>query len=269
LIEVNDFFKTKKVKINSSLSSTSSGLQKMLVDVHEPEAIVETLRQEKGIFVERVPLPVGDYAFSNIIIERKTLNDFYNSIVSGNKRIWNQVFNLRRACERPFLVIERWNDAFLLDARRARIVFGALARIALMGISIIIIPGSGRNYRDFVEFLSFLYFASDKKAASIKPIPKKKATNLREIWSDMLCMIPSIGRKMADEIASRISSFQEFCNMTPEEWKKLCPRIGRKRLNLMKKVIYGVKDKTLSEFENKSTSSNTNNKDTKDSNSKC
>jgi len=250
----------KKIKVDKSLFWNSLGhgkrvkrarldnggnqsLQIMYVDVHEPEEIVEALRKEHGIYVQVRPLEAGDYAFSNLLVERKTLNDFYNSIVHGDKHIWKQVIKLKSVAERPYLIVERWNPYFFKDKKKERTVYGALARISLMGIHVVTLQGSGKNFGDFVTFLAYLFFSSDKKKASLKPVPQKlKERNKKEILSDMLVMIPMIGRKQADELAGRISSMKELCEKTSEDWKRLCPFLGEKRLKMLKWVLRGEKD---------------------------
>jgi len=228
-----------KVVPNSTPLHTPS-FHKMFIDVHEPESIVEKLRKEKGIYIEVKSLPVGDYAFSNVCIERKSLPDFYNSIVHGDKRIWRQVFNLKRASERPILIVERWNNSFLSSRRVEKTVYGALARILLMGVNVVIIPGSGRNVSPFVEFLSFLFYSSNKKTLSMKPVPERsKSMRKKDILSDVLCMIPTIGRKLADEIATRVSSIEELCQMSDEDLKRLVPNLGKKRLQMVRWILNG------------------------------
>jgi len=228
------------VQINSGVPKEDSGLSKMYIDVHEPEDIITMLSKEKGIYLEVKSLPSADYAWSNIGVERKTLKDFYGSIVSGDKRIWRQMFNLKYAFERPMLIIERWDQAFLSDRRVERTIYGAMASIFLMGISIVVIPGRSQDIRSFVDLLSFLFFSSDKKALSMRPIRAKSKTGSKEdVFSDMLSMIPMIGRKQANDISKKIKSIEELCSMTDEELKTLGPSLGRERMAAMRWVLNG------------------------------
>jgi len=220
--------------------NNDNNLHILYIDVHEPEEIVEMFRLEKGIYVKVVPLEVGDYAFSNIGVERKTLRDLYSSIVHGDKRIWKQVFNLKRAFERPYLIVERWDPSFITSERMERAIFGALARISLMGVNVVVIPGRGKNFRDFVQFVSYLFFSSNKKTLSMKPIPEKRKFGSRQEYiEDLLCMIPLIGRKQAKQIASRVNSLKELCEMSESEIRKLCPGLGKKRIAFLKWILKG------------------------------
>ena len=63
----------------------------LVVDVHEPIRIASALK-ELGIPVVREALVIGDYKFSDILIERKSVQDLLGSIYSG--RFYNQLYNL-------------------------------------------------------------------------------------------------------------------------------------------------------------------------------
>lgn len=229
----------KNNSVHVQLNSTADQeLLKMYVDVHEDPVIVEKLRKEKGIFVEVRALPVGDYVFSNICIERKTLHDFYNSIVHGDKHIWKQVFNMRQAFERPILVIERWDDSFLSSPRVAATIRGAIARIILSGVTVLVIPGTGKDVQPFVDTLAYLFFASDKKTLSMRPIPEKsKQRKKKEILSDILVMIPGIGRAYADKIAENVECVEDMCRLSDEQLVKMLPRFGPKRLAVYRWIM--------------------------------
>ena len=226
--------------IKSNSKYNQEGMTKLYVDVHEPEEIAEMLRKEKGIYVEVRALKSGDYAFSNVGIERKTLNDFYNSIVHGDKHIWKQIFNLKHVFERPMLIIERWDDAFLSSSQMERTVRGAMASIFLMGISILVIPGKGHNARPFVDQLAYLFFSSDKKALSMRPVPVKgKERVKKEVISDMLCMLPGVGRKQSDLLRDHVNSIEDICKMPDEELRKICPRLGPQKLAMLRWILNG------------------------------
>lgn len=222
---------------NGLTNPNAPALQMMIIDSHEPEALIETFRQEKGIYVQVKELEYGDYAFSNIVVERKTLKDFYGSIVHGDKRIWQQMYNLKRCAERPILVIERWDDSFLLDTQKHRTVLSSMAHIVMTGITVIVLPGQDRDWRAFVDFLSYMFFASDKKEPSLKPVPKKgHQDTVMDVREDMVCMTPMIGRKKAKEILSKYMTIEDLCSADENDIRKrLGPKTGQMLLDVLKK----------------------------------
>ena len=78
----------------------------LLIDCHEPAEIIKKL--ETRIPVEVLKLKYGDYSFSDIIIERKTLSDFFASL--KNERLINQMESLSRYYTEKYLIIEGFFD---------------------------------------------------------------------------------------------------------------------------------------------------------------
>ncbi|MGI0150042.1 MAG: ERCC4 domain-containing protein, partial [Thermoplasmata archaeon] len=75
----------------------------LIVDVNEPDDIPHRLRQ-LGVDIEVQRIAPGDYVLGPVGIERKTLTDFFNSLV--RKRLFEQVQRLRDAYPQPLLVLE-------------------------------------------------------------------------------------------------------------------------------------------------------------------
>lgn len=219
----------------------------MLVDVHEPPEIATSLKA-RGVDVDVVSLKNGDYAFSNVLVERKEWNDLLKSLNEG--RLWKQVFNIKHSVERPVLLVEMTvfghPDILALwkikDARGQEIgkkVMGALSRIALMGVSVIVVP----SREQLLDFLVYAYFSSDKSTPSFKPIPKKgERESLAEINEDMLCMIPGIGRKTAKEIMARVKNVHELSHLSQAELRQKIPGIGPKMADTIWKVLNDSKE---------------------------
>lgn len=78
----------------------------LLVDYHEPNTIIDKLKSEIPIRV--LKLKYGDYSFSDIIIERKSLSDFFSSL--KNNRLAEQMENMSRYYTETFLIIEGFFD---------------------------------------------------------------------------------------------------------------------------------------------------------------
>jgi len=236
-IKVNELSKQKESSTPISLTDNnhSNGENRvMIIDSHEPIDIVDKLRQ-KGVNLKVEHLSSGDYIFSNVGVERKTLTDFWGSITSKDKRIWRQMFELKRNFERPFLIIERFNFVYLRSPSYSRQVWGTLASIALLGINVVTIASKTSASKDFVDFLSFLYFSSDPNKKTSKPLPKK-SKNTKEVFMDSLCMIPGIGPGTAKKIIARYRTFEELCDVSKEDLSALC---GKTRLKYLWKILHG------------------------------
>ena len=80
----------------------------LLIDCHEPHEIVESLKS--AIPAKVIRLKYGDYSFceSDIIIERKTLSDFFSSLKSN--RLKEQMEGMSRHYTEKYLLIEGFFD---------------------------------------------------------------------------------------------------------------------------------------------------------------
>jgi Fanconi anemia group M protein len=110
---------------------------KIIVDQRELRSPVVKALDMFGIDIELKVLEVGDYVLSDRVkVERKTVEDFYNSLFTDRK-LYSQLFDLSHSCERPLLIIEGY-EAEMFTARRidGRAVDGILNSIALMRIPI-------------------------------------------------------------------------------------------------------------------------------------
>ena len=76
---------------------------KIIQDTREPE--LQLLADVNNVDIEfkRVYLKVGDYKFKNIIIERKTIDDFIHSILDG--RMESQVEKMKKSGKKCFIII--------------------------------------------------------------------------------------------------------------------------------------------------------------------
>lgn len=88
------------------LSYSLQEIAMLLADIHEPESIIEELKSKVQLHVIR--LKYGDYAFSDTVIERKSLSDFFSSLKS--RRIFEQMENISRFYTAKYLFIEGFFD---------------------------------------------------------------------------------------------------------------------------------------------------------------
>jgi len=99
----------------------------MIADVHEPDAVVAALRA-RGCSVEVRAITPGDYVAGPVGVERKTLTDFFASIVQ--RRLFEQVKRLRDAYPRCLLLVEG-DLAEVANQRNPAAFWGAFAAVTL------------------------------------------------------------------------------------------------------------------------------------------
>jgi len=193
------------------------------MDSREPDKI-EALLKQKGFVVERVSLPVGDYQIGDFLVERKDINDFYNSLYSS--RIWSQLYGMKQSGCKCFLVVVGESPYTGLDEKKLKSLFAVFASCL---ISYSVVPLWLRNTSLFVLLLEQLAKFAGKRSPSLPPV-KHKSTDPVQVKADMLSSIPGIGAKLALELAKQYS-IKELCLHPVETLQELevCGRrLGRR-----------------------------------------
>lgn len=210
------------------------------VDYREPEIMVEKLRSY-GVAVRVQQLDVGDYVIGEgLVIERKTIDDFFRSIDSN--RYYEQLYRLKDY-RRPIVYItgmyprrvpvrRRGNKLVPVDISRELRVHRVISYYSF-GVPVIHVASDDELIKDILEY----HKKSSKREPSLKPIKKSKRKELRDIRVEIIGCIPGIGRKTANYLADHYT-IEQLVSMTEEE---LCSiPIGSRKLGKKGKTIYRV-----------------------------
>lgn len=219
----------------------------LIVDIHEPVRIAIALK-ELGIPVVRKGLKLGDYAFGNYLIERKSVQDLLNSIYSG--RLYNQMYDLMNMEERQgalFVIGEippvcRWTKTsrgrrykqMITKEERDTLEDRIIANLGLALTSFHLPVYQCITEKQFVKYLCSMYYKCNRKAKSLKPV-KRKSQSIPEIKSDIFACIPNIGRRTADKLAGDFT-VKDFVALTKKELMTISG-IGEKTANSIIEVF--------------------------------
>ncbi len=168
----------------------------VLVDTREHAEEVVRHIKESGCGVVKTKLEVGDYVAGRFVFERKSVQDFINSIIDG--RLFDQATRLREAKLRPVIVIEGnlWEELRYREIS-PNAVLGA--QLALHGMEI------GVLYtEDKTQTGALLCLAAKKEIKSGVKTPKvRKKADVRSLQIALLASLPGIGPKRAEELLRR------------------------------------------------------------------
>ncbi len=195
-------------------------------DFREPDRIVEKLKQ-MGVDVERKSLDVGDYLIKHgsyeVVVERKSVNDFLNSIVDG--RLFRQCHVLSSRYPLSFLVV-------VGDLRRALVarnfslqaVVGAIVSIAIKNDPGQVVP----LIFESEDELCYMLKSVERKLVEgeLRIAPRLQKAEKPEIA--MLTAIPGIGEKRAIALLKRFGSVYRIANASVAELMRV-DGIGEKR----------------------------------------
>ncbi len=210
--QIIDIFQKKKKKEKS--------LPKIIVDYREKNSLIISELIRLGMILEFKELKVADYIVKNIAIERKTINDFINSMI--NKRLLRQIQELQQYKNRLLIVEgngeqELYNDEEL--GINGNAIRGFLLSILLKYNIPIIFT---KNYEDSAKFISIL---SKKQTKEIALKAKKRILNKKEQLQFILEGFPGIGPKTAQKLLNKFKTISNIINASEQDLKET---IGKK-----------------------------------------
>ncbi|HYY47134.1 MAG TPA: ERCC4 domain-containing protein [Thermoplasmata archaeon] len=190
----------------------------LVVDVNEPEDLPERLR-ELGVDLEVRRLAPGDYVLGPIGIERKTLTDFFNSLI--RKRLFEQVQRLRDAYPQPLVILEG-DLSEISTFKHPQSVLGALLAIETKERVPILTTA---DKEQTALLLSILWKGQEKGAPEYGLRHKPKALSLGQRQRFLVEGLPSIGETLARSLLERFGSVRAVFDASEEDLRKV-PKIG-------------------------------------------
>ncbi|ASJ02484.1 DEAD/DEAH box helicase [Thermococcus profundus] len=201
------------------------------VDNRELRSGVPKHLRELGAEVEVRTLDVADYVVSEDVgIERKSANDFIQSIIDG--RLFDQVDRLKRAYEKPVIIIE--GNLYGIRNVHPNAIRGAIAAVTLdWGVPILFSSGPEETAQ-FIYLLAKREQEERKKEVRVRS--EKKALTLAERQRLIVEGLPNVSATLAKRLLRHFGSVERVFTATEEELKEV-EGIGPKKAREIRKVI--------------------------------
>ena len=212
-------------------------------DHREQSSSVTKTLSEMGAMVKVKQLEVGDFVISDdVAIERKTVEDFLNSMLDG--RLLNQLIKMKENYASPLILVEGdQEDLFVLRNIHRNAIIGMLTSIAL-------------NYkvpvlftRDANETAEFIFVtAKREQLGSDKDIRLRvgrKGLTLPEQQRFVVESLPMIGPTMAKALLKNFGSIKAIVDASEDdlqEVEKMGPKKAKQILNVFR-AKYEEEDK--------------------------
>ena len=202
----------------------------ILVDFRENSSGVRKEMERLGLKVIETNLNVGDYICSDrVCIERKTSDDFINSIIDG--RLFQQVQELKDNFQKPLLIIE---GNYFRESMNENAVKSALASIVLdFDVPVI-------TTRDDEETAKIIYWLAKREQVKAKrPIGikgRKKPKEIKKLQEHIISGFPGISETISKRILRKFRTIRNFVNSSKEDLKKV-EGIGEKLSDRILKII--------------------------------
>jgi len=175
-------------------------------------------------------IEVGDFIISDrVAVERKTAKDFVDSIIDG--RLFEQVAELKKAYERPVLIIEGF-DLYSHRAVHPNAIRGAIASLVVdWNIPVVFT-------RDAEETAAFLKAMArrEHEAGRAPAIRVPKGESLEEQQELLVSALPGINLTLARRLLKKFKSPLRVFNATLTELMEV-EGIGGKKAREIKKVL--------------------------------
>lgn len=203
----------------------------VFADTREGNSKVIRHLSEMEIDVKVQAMAVGDYQVSDeVVIERKTANDFVDSIV--DKRLFKQARSLMEEFKRPLIILE--GDDLYNGMINPNAIRGSIASIALdFGISII----PTRNAQDtaaMIKRIAIREQSGEKTPIQIRT--DKKPVNLWEQQLFIIESLPNIGPVNAKNLLEHFGTVANIINASESQLQEV-EGIGKKTAANIRKVV--------------------------------
>ena len=172
-----------------------------------------------------------DGVIHNVGIEKKTQSDFINSII--DKRLTNQLIQLKEQFSIPLLVIEGSQNIYTLRNFHPNAIRGMLAAIAIdFQIPIIYT----KNYRDTTSLLEIIAKRLDVPKRHFSLLKKKKPISLKEQQEYLVESLPGVGALLAKSLLKKFKSVKKVMNASEKRLQSI-EKIGKKKAKTIKETI--------------------------------
>ena len=193
----------------------------IVVDHREPADIVARLEEL------RVPVSVkqiypGDYVVGEVAVERKTVSDFFSSLIK--QRLFEQVQRLRESYPVPLVLVEG-DMAEISEYKNPRAFWGAFLKFTLDDdVPLIFTPDQEQT----CQVLVTLHRRIGAKAAEYGLRHKPKILNLEERQRFLVQGLPSVGEILSRNLLERFGSVRAVFSADPHALAEV-PKIGGKK----------------------------------------
>lgn len=158
---------------------------------------------QKGIYVQRKSLDVGDYVVGSYVVERKTTNDFISSLYSG--RLFEQASRISGAYSKYLLIVEGDTQDALSDLKTPRVYWGTLLSLTISYDFKLFFTFDQGQTSDLLYLLAKQTFSRNKYERPLL-VKKPRMDSVKDWQLTLLGSLPTIGPKLAEKLLRSFGS---------------------------------------------------------------
>jgi len=215
--QIYEIFSTEKKQTNKRNKENGVQKEKILIDYREKNSLVASELIKLGFEIEFLELKVGDYIVRDVVIERKTIQDFISSML--NKHLLKQIEELQQY-QNKLIIIEGIEERFLYNDEintgvNPNAIRGFILSILLKHKIPVVYT---KNPSDTAKYISVL---SKKQSSDISLKAKKFSLGRKEQLEFIMEGFPGIGPKKSKALLEKFGSIQKIILAPTEELEKI------------------------------------------------
>ncbi len=201
----------------------------IFVDKREMKSGIPEKLRNLGIQVKEITLEVGDYLISErVVIERKSANDFVNSIIDG--RLFEQAMNLVNNFQRPVIIIE---GKFPERGMHPNAIRGAIASLVMdYGITVM----QTKDSDETAEFLAIMAKRELKNGGLARLRGEKKPITDKELQLYLVEGLPGVGPELARRLLQKFKTVEGVFTASEKELKEV-EKLGPKKAKEIRRIL--------------------------------
>ena len=212
----------------------NDGQIEIYADSREMRSAVVKALEAKGVKMEFHALKVGDYVLSDrVCVERKTADDFLNTLFDPARGLFDQIINMKREYLRPVMIVE---GEGLYTKRRIspEAIHGIIASIMVdYGIPVLFTA----NEEDTASYIYTLARREqlDRKR-TVNPHARKSSQTLSERQEYLVSAISEVGPVIARNLLSHFGSVKNIAEASVEELQAV-DKVGPKTAARIREIM--------------------------------
>lgn len=215
-------------------------MTEIIIDHRERSSGIRKELAKHDVETKVAALDIADYIIQtkdlnnnivNVAIERKTQNDFLNSVI--DKRILRQLIQMKEHYPVQLLIIEGNKNLYSLRNFHPNSIRGMLASIAIDFQTPILYT---RSLKDTAALLAIISKRLEKERKYLSLLKKRKPLTLKEQQEYLIEGLPGIGPNLSKSLLKEFKNVKNIMNADELDLQKV-EKIGPKKAKLIKKVL--------------------------------
>jgi len=200
-------------------------------------AIARDLSKREAIDVRLETLDVGDYVCSDrVVVERKSLSDFLDTLVGGERSMFEQAGEMASHYARPVVVVEGEGDLYEERNVHPNAIRGALASLAIDFDASVLRTDGEDDTADMLAVLAKREQDDSDREVSVHG--EKQAKTLPEQQEYVVASIAEVGPVTARSLLSEFRTVEAVMTATAEDLMEV-EGVGEVTAERMREVIGG------------------------------